>query len=63
MERKRERQVLAGEITSPVNLKPGCRFAGRCPKAMPICAGTQPQWREVAPAHFVACHLFNPDVN
>jgi oligopeptide transport system ATP-binding protein len=57
-ERSREHKVLKGEIPSPVNLKSGCRFAGRCPKALPICAGTDPVWREVKKDHFVACHLF-----
>jgi oligopeptide/dipeptide ABC transporter ATP-binding protein len=58
-ERARSLQVLKGEIPSPVNLKPGCRFAGRCPQAMGICAGVDPAWREIKPGHFVACHLFN----
>ena len=57
-ERKREQTVLQGEIPSPVNLKPGCRFAGRCPKVMPVCQGTDPVWKEVTPGHFAACHLF-----
>ncbi len=57
-ERKREQTVLQGEIPSPVNLKPGCRFAGRCPKVMPVCASTDPVWKEVTPGHFAACHLF-----
>ena len=58
-ERERADQPLKGEIPSPVNLKPGCRFAGRCPKAMPVCQGTDPVMREVLPGHFVSCHLFN----
>jgi oligopeptide/dipeptide ABC transporter ATP-binding protein len=57
-ERHREHVVMKGEIPSPVNLKQGCRFAGRCPKALPVCAGTDPVWREVKKDHFVACHLF-----
>jgi oligopeptide/dipeptide ABC transporter ATP-binding protein len=57
-ERARTHNVLKGEIPSPVNLKGGCRFAGRCPKALPICADTTPVWREVKKEHFVACHLF-----
>ena len=62
-ERKRERQVLKGEIPSPINLKPGCRFAGRCPKTMEICKGTNPVWREIKKGHFVACHLFTAPVS
>lgn len=57
-ERKRERGVLKGEIPSPINLKPGCRFAGRCPKAKDICKSVTPEWKSVADAHFVACHLY-----
>ena len=57
-ERKREHVVLRGEIPSPVNLKPGCRFAGRCPKATSICQVEDPVWQEVKAGHFVACHLF-----
>jgi oligopeptide/dipeptide ABC transporter ATP-binding protein len=57
-ERQRENRVLRGEIPSPVNIQPGCRFAGRCPKAMPQCATTTPVWKEIKPGHFAACHLF-----
>lgn len=46
------------EIPSPVNIKAGCRFAGRCPKVMAVCRVQDPQWREVSKDHFVACHLF-----
>jgi oligopeptide/dipeptide ABC transporter ATP-binding protein len=58
-ERVREHKTLRGEIPSPVNLKAGCRFAGRCPKAMPACSTTDPVWREIKPGHFAACHLFS----
>jgi oligopeptide/dipeptide ABC transporter ATP-binding protein len=51
-----------GEIPSPVDLKPGCRFAGRCPLAMDVCRRRDPVWREVEAGHFVACHLFEPDL-
>lgn len=51
----RKRIVLKGEITSPVNPKPGCRFAARCPYATPACE--QPQkLEEILPNHFVSCH-------
>ena len=50
-----ERIVLKGEITSPINPKPGCRFAARCPYATEACK--QPQkLEEVLPGHFVSCH-------
>jgi oligopeptide/dipeptide ABC transporter ATP-binding protein len=61
-ERTREHKVPKGEIPSPVNLKAGCRFAGRCPKAMPVCAGVTPKWIEIKKDHHVACHLFDPEV-
>ncbi len=56
----RRRAPLAprGEIPSPVNLEPGCRFAGRCPMVMDVCWKRDPVWREVEKDHFVACHLF-----
>lgn len=61
-ERTRTRIMLEGEITSPVNPKPGCRFAGRCPKAMPDCSTKSPKWLEAKPGQFVRCHLFDSDV-
>lgn len=49
-----KRIALRGEITSPINPKPGCRFASRCPYATEACL--QPQkLEEVAPGHFVSC--------
>ena len=53
---KKERRLLKGEITSPVNLKPGCRFAKRCPYASERCFAEDPVFEEVKPGHFVACH-------
>ncbi len=53
---KRERVLLEGEIVSPVNPAPGCRFAGRCPYACETCHEALPEAREVLPGHFVACH-------
>ena len=48
---------LQGDPPSPTALTPGCRFAGRCPHALPLCHSTEPQLREVLPGHEVACHL------
>ena len=49
-----KRMVLKGEITSPINPKPGCRFAARCPYATEACHQPQKQ-EEVSPGHFVTC--------
>ena len=48
--------ALKGEISSPVNPKPGCRFAPRCPEATEICTSEDPKFMEVESDHFVACH-------
>lgn len=53
---KKEKIILKGEIGSPVNPKPGCRFAPRCPFATEQCRKENPVFREVQPDHFVACH-------
>ena len=53
--RNRERQVLRGEVSNPINPASGCRFAPRCPYATPKCKEPQIQ-TEIAPRHFVACH-------
>jgi oligopeptide/dipeptide ABC transporter ATP-binding protein len=53
--RGKARKILAGEVVSPINPKPGCRFAGRCSLAKPECSAENIPLREVAPNHFVAC--------
>ena len=59
LERTRNAQILTGEITSPVNVGPGCRFSDRCPKAMPHCSSETPEPIKIAEDHIVACHLFS----
>jgi oligopeptide/dipeptide ABC transporter ATP-binding protein len=54
---KRERLVLEGDIPSPMAPPPGCRFHTRCPLAVARCREEVPALRELAPAHYVACHL------
>ena len=53
---KRKRILLQGELSSPVEPKPGCRFANRCPHATDLCRQLQPPLTEFQPEHFVACH-------
>ncbi len=53
---EKKRVIMKGELTSPVNPKPGCRFANRCPYATEKCSQAQPELEEVLPQHFVACH-------
>jgi peptide/nickel transport system ATP-binding protein len=48
-------EIIKGELTSPVNPKPGCRFAPRCPLAISDCVGTDPKLREISEGHFTEC--------
>ena len=51
---EKKRIILKGEVTSPIEPKPGCRFAARCPHACEQCK--QPQTiREIEPGHFISC--------
>ena len=56
VKKDRKRELLKGEIVSPIDPKPGCRFAARCPYATEHCHTVSPQLQEVEPEHFVSCH-------
>ena len=53
----RRRIILSGDVPSPLNPPPGCRFHTRCPHAEARCRVEVPVMKEVAPGHFAACHL------
>lgn len=57
LERSKSREALYGEISTPVNPGPGCRFVSRCAKAQDQCRISKPELREVLPGHHVACHM------
>lgn len=58
LKNRKELNVIKGEVTSPINPKPGCRFAPRCPHAAPACLQSALSLKEIEPRHFVSCVLF-----
>ena len=56
-ESKKELQTIEGDIPSPVNPPPGCKFHTRCEFVQDICKSDVPEWRELTAGHWVACHF------
>ena len=56
---KMKRIVLEGSIPSPANPPSGCKFHTRCAKCMEICKQVNPEWKEIKPGHYCACHLYD----
>ena len=57
VENKVSRIVLKGDVPSPINPKPVCRYANRCWMSQPICFEQEPELKEVSPGHCVKCHF------
>jgi len=58
IEEKRQRIILEGDVPSPANPPNGCNFCTRCPKVFEPCYEQEPEFKEVEPGHWVACHLY-----
>jgi peptide/nickel transport system ATP-binding protein len=56
---KINRIILQGSIPSPANPPRGCKFHTRCAQCMEVCKYANPEWLEVEPGHFCACHLYD----
>ncbi len=56
-EKVRQREILVGDVPSPVDPPGGCRFHTRCPHASERCRQSAPEFRDVGGGHFAACHL------
>lgn len=59
---QQEEYIMKGEVMSPINPKPGCRFVSRCPYAKELCHNERPLPEEVLPGHFCVCH-YTKEIN
>ncbi len=57
IEETRRRIILEGDVPSPANPPAGCNFSTRCPRVLDVCHEEEPEFKEVGPEHWVACHL------
>jgi peptide/nickel transport system ATP-binding protein len=55
---EREELLLHGDVAAATSVPSGCRLHPRCPMATQVCAEVEPEWKEVAPRHWTACHLY-----
>jgi peptide/nickel transport system ATP-binding protein len=55
---EREELLLHGDVAAATAVPRGCRLHPRCPMALQVCAEVEPEWKEVAPQHWTACHLY-----
>ncbi len=56
-EAQKKAKIISGDVPSPINPKPGCPFANRCPYVKDICRTESPVLKELRPGHFVSCHF------
>jgi oligopeptide transport system ATP-binding protein len=59
LEARRSRVILKGDVPSPADPPAGCNFCTRCPQVMPICRDIEPDYRQIEPGRYVACHLLD----
>jgi peptide/nickel transport system ATP-binding protein len=55
---ERKETILRGDVAAATEIPRGCRLHPRCPAAMTICSQVEPEWKQVAPSHWTACHLY-----
>ena len=58
-----DRVILQGNLPSPADPPAGCKFHTRCPHAMEVCREEIPDWQEIKPGHFCACHLYREEIH